>query len=163
MKMNPNNRVPRRRELGFSLVEIMVVLVIIGLMSGMVVMTLPKRKPPLDGQMQELTRQINAIASEALISGSVMAAGFSTNGYVFYRYGQGEWSIIMKSEWINIPKITLQKTGVTLPLTEQVVPMLLFEPTGLSSVFTLTCIGKGGQYALFSKGDGKVTLQRTPL
>lgn len=134
------------------------VLFIIGLISGAVVMTLPK-EPPAAKQMAEgLTQQLNMAAQESLLSGAPFALGVSEIGYSFLTYNGTEWVNTASQDWADGLTAQLTKDGEPIKLTEAALPHILFEPTGSSSVFALSLSSFEASYSLSSLGDGRVTL-----
>jgi len=87
------------KDSGFTLVEILCVLVVIGLMSSVVILSMPTPKSNLEKQAILLSGQLNALAQDGLISGTVNAAGFSKEGYALYSFENSEWTQRASGEW----------------------------------------------------------------
>lgn len=150
---------PKNR--GFTLVEILVVLFILGVTSSVVVLNMPTPKSALEKQATLLTGQLNALAQDGLISGSVTAAGFSKDGYALYVFENSEWSERAAGEWHESYRLTLSRAAAKLDMPKTTEPLILFQPTGLSTPFELTLSGREINYALTSKGDGRVELMKS--
>lgn len=132
---------------------------IIGLVSSAVVMNLPK-DPPAAKQMAEgLTRQLNIAAQESLLSGTPFALGVSERGYSLLTYDGTDWVTTDSREWADDLEAKLTKNGESIKLTEEPLPHILFEPTGVSSVFALSLSNFEASYSLLSLGDGRVALE----
>ncbi len=159
---------PRRRPLnrsaqgehGFTLVEVMTVLVIIGLISGVVILNFPQPKTELDEGANNLLTRVNVAAQNAVISGRVAALGVSGTGYSLYDHQAGEWALTFSEDWPAGVRISLEKNGRNVKLPDEDIPVILFEPTGLSDTFSVNLIEGGGQhFELSSAGDGRAVLK----
>lgn len=135
------------------------VLVIIGLMSSAVVMTLPKDPPASRAVSDTLLKQFNQAAQESILSGAPAAFGASKSQYSFYSYDGFEWRVSSQRDWHDALSIELRKDGEDVKLTDTAVPLIIFEPTGNSSIYTLTLSDFNGRFVLSSKGDGRVILE----
>jgi len=149
------------KESGFTLVEILSVLVLIGLMSSVVILSLPEPKSELDKQAAILSGQLNALAQDGLISGSVTAAGFSKDGYALYAFENSEWTERAAGEWQDSYRMTLTRASAKLELPKKTEPIILFQPTGLSTPFEFTLSDRDTKYALKTVGDGRVELVKS--
>lgn len=134
-------------------------LVIIGLMSSAVVMTLPKAPPASSSVSEGLLKQFNQTAQTSLLSGRPAAFGLSKAYYAFYDYSASEWTSLGPQKWPDALSVEMNKDGESVKFTEKVAPLIIFEPTGSSSVFSLTLSDFDGRYTLSSNGDGRVTLE----
>ena len=149
------------KEAGFTLVEILSVLVVIGLMSSVVILSMPQPKSELDKQAQRLSVELNALAQDGLISGSVTAAGFSKDGYALYTFENSEWTERVSAEWQDSYRMTLTRASAKLELPKKADPIILFQPTGLSTPFEFTLSDRETKYALKTAGDGRVDLVKS--
>lgn len=148
-------------EAGFTLIEILSVLVIIGLLTGLVVVTLPQSKSETEIQARNLVTQLNALSQDGLISGEIRSFGVSETGYALYRY-DGEVFVTAKTaDWATALEPALQREGVKVKLPEELSPQILFEPTQISTPFSLALIGPKASFELSSKGDGRIILVKT--
>ena len=137
----------------------MLVLVIIGLMSSAVVMSLPKDPPASQAVSEGLLKRFNQTAQTSLLSGETAAFGASKTALVMYGYDGTDWIVADTVNWPDDLRVSLQKDGQDIKLTQDTPPLIIFEPTGSSSVFTLTLSDFEGRYVLSSKGDGRVLLE----
>ena len=149
------------KDAGFTLVEILCVLVVIGLMSAVVVLSIPPPKSELDRQAALLTRQLNALAQDGMISGSVTAAGFSKDGYALYSFENSEWAEKATADWSGSYRLTLSRGSTKLDMPKTAEPIMVFQPTGLSTPFELTLSDRETKYALKAEGDGRVALVKS--
>lgn len=80
-------------EAGFSLTELLVVVFIIGLMSTLVLVSIPPAATPLERAADRLENSLSQAAREAIVSGEPIAWSHSaTGGSRFEAYRQGEWT-----------------------------------------------------------------------
>lgn len=146
------------KEAGYTLVEIMAVMVIIGLMTSAVVLTLPKDKAVVNVYAEDLVRDINGAAQASLLSGKMAALGVSEKAYAIYAYEDDAWVSKREGDWPDGVFVTFEKDKAELQLTEEIVPLALFEPTGQSTVFDLTLRNHDKVLKLSSQGDGRVVM-----
>lgn len=76
---------------GFTLVELMVVVAVMGLLAGAVVLTVGA---PGSGPTESATRfavRLAAARDEAILTGRPISSWVSPSGYGFDRYGDGHW------------------------------------------------------------------------
>jgi len=85
---------PGRGEDGFSLIELMVVVFIIGLMSTLVLVSLPARALDSARHAEALARAFHLASREAILSGEPVAWSLrQPAAHRFERYRQGEWRV----------------------------------------------------------------------
>ncbi len=150
---------PRDKQAGFTLVEILTVLVIIGLMASAVVMTLPREKPAIYAQSEALVTVLNGAAQNSLITGRPHALAMSKTAFAIYDFQDGEWLEVKSLPRPDGVKAELRKNNLAIKLTDDLVPVAVFEPTGLATPFELVLSDFDREEILVSSGDGRVTLQ----
>lgn len=107
---------------GFTLLEIMLVLLLMGMLSVGVVMTLPNNlvsEEDVDWQAQRFTTLLQFAEDEALISGTELGLYFHENSYqfVFYNHKKKKWLPVSNKQIagkIEVPKaleISYQLSG----------------------------------------------------
>jgi len=84
----------RSGERGFTLVELMVVIVIIGLMSGAVVLTMADPRGRIASDVDRFAGRVRAARDSAIVEGRPVALWVSTTGYGFERRERREWRAI---------------------------------------------------------------------
>ena len=149
------------KDAGFTLVEILVVLAILAITTSVVILSIPPTVMPIEKQANRLHLEINALAQDGLISGAVTAAGFSKDGYALYAFENSEWTQKASGEWQDNYRLTLTRVTTKLDIPKTTEPIILFQPTGLSTPFELTLSDRETRYALKTAGDGRVDLVKS--
>ncbi len=134
---------PNAHDDGFTLIELLVVIFIIGLMSSVVVMSLPKGMADGQEQAEDLAKAINSLSREAVASGEAVSWTFVDGQNLFERYHKGEWialnaasRFVAKSKTTQDIKVTVSLSGVETERRHLVdkrikpEPPVLFFPTG---------------------------------
>ena len=87
-------RGPRDAQAGVTLVEVLVVLVLIGVMAGVVGLSLGPvdRGGALDREANLLVARLNRAADEALLANAPVAFVWTRNSYAFLTLQQNEWA-----------------------------------------------------------------------
>ena len=82
----------RSAQVGLSLIEMLVVLVIMGLVTGLVVLTAPSRTPPATTAAERLRGELTALRMRAITEGTPI--GISAPGGIIraHQYRNGAWS-----------------------------------------------------------------------
>ncbi|HTH27925.1 MAG TPA: GspH/FimT family pseudopilin [Sphingobium sp.] len=81
----------RSAQYGFTLVELMVVLVIIGLMSGAVLLTMADPRGRLSDDADRFAGRVRAAHDHAIVTARPVALWVSTTGYGFEERRDGQW------------------------------------------------------------------------
>ncbi|AZN36046.1 type II secretion system minor pseudopilin GspH [Iodobacter ciconiae] len=152
------------RQLGFTLIEILVVLSIIGIIMGLAVVRLDLS----DGQRVE--REASRLASlfesardEAITSGQTIAWSSDGQGYQFWlQDAQNNWQSIAAHDLLN-PRVLeeVQVEGFTVNLREQRLgERLVFEPSGVNVPFSLRLRLNNSRLELVGDVMGRVEVRR---
>lgn len=143
---------------GFSLIETLMVLVIISLMTGVVVLSMPRDKPAIETHASLMATQFSTAAQNSIISGKPQAFGFFKDAYLFYEFTDGEWAVLSETNWPDEIAIEFSKDDLPLDTPKEPVPLVVFEPLGLSTAFSLQLEGDEKTIVFSSSGDGKVLM-----
>ena len=121
---------------GFTLIEVMVVLVIIGVLITMTTLSVDRRSPEerLEKQAQQLQALVRLAREQAIVRGREVGLGFTRSGYRFFdRSPEGEWA--------PIPSAALRGRqldgGTDLSVSMDGMPIILEETVEEPQVFLL--------------------------
>ncbi|MEQ8736723.1 MAG: prepilin-type N-terminal cleavage/methylation domain-containing protein [Rhodospirillaceae bacterium] len=81
----------RHNTKGFTLVELIMSLFVIGLMTGAVVWTLPSGRTDVDKEAVRLAARLKSTAQESILSGEVLGVSVNNDRYAFHRFRRGQW------------------------------------------------------------------------
>ena len=149
---------------GFTLVEILVVLLIFGLMTSMVVLNLPKQKNPLYKQGRQIATQLEYAAQTSLVNHKTLGVRFTKDGYEIVEYKLKGWESVASYNFTqgNIPQFKLIKNGVKVNLKQAVSnnePLILYGTTGLATPFRLFLEGVDSEMELIGARDGIIAIK----
>ncbi len=116
-------------ETGFTLVELMIVLVILGLMASIVVLSFPDGSNDLEQDAQIFAARTAALRDNAILQSRPMAVQVTPSGYSFLGRRQGSWSVLEDKPF----RSTNWSGGVTADIGEAGPLLISFESTGLPS------------------------------
>ncbi|MBV7257813.1 prepilin-type N-terminal cleavage/methylation domain-containing protein [Pacificimonas sp. WHA3] len=142
------------RQTGFTLVELMVVLAIVGVASAAVVMTIPGDEVRAREEAERLGSRLIAARDRALFSGRDTAAVMSAEGYRFEERVNGAWRQIQEkplapASW---------ESGVGVGLAQGEVERVRFDAVGLSEGTALALTGGAERYIVNISTAGDVTI-----
>ncbi|MEM6898976.1 MAG: prepilin-type N-terminal cleavage/methylation domain-containing protein [Pseudomonadota bacterium] len=81
----------RQEEQGFTLVEVLLVVFIIGLSAGLVVMTLPEGPARLEREAQQVEAALQQLEDLTVLTGQVHGVEFLEQGFEVVRRVEGGW------------------------------------------------------------------------
>ena len=133
---------------GFSLVEMLVVVVIIGLMTGVAVLSVSLEDThPARDSAERLSSLIRLASEEASLQGENLALGFWQRGWRFYVLrGETQWQPVAGDRLLRprpLPRgltfaLQLQGVQVQLPDRDRTQPQVFLMASGEMEPFTLT-------------------------
>jgi general secretion pathway protein H len=139
---------------GFTLIELMVVLVIIGLMTGAVMLTMADPRGRVTNDIDRFAGRVRAARDSAIIAGRPVSLWVSPTGYGFEKRAQGQWQSVSDG-----PLAAQDWTGETraqLSGTSQF--RIVFDSVGRADQpLRFALLRDGRQVALRMDLDGKVT------
>lgn len=88
-----------RGERGFTLVELMVVIVIMGLLASVAVLALPERGGGLRAEAERFAARAKAAQEAALVNARATSLSIDAGGYAVARSDAGAWQEVARYEW----------------------------------------------------------------
>lgn len=138
---------------GFTLVELMVVLVIVGLMGAAVVLTAPDDSRTLVREADTFAARLVHAGEEAILTARVVQVTVDAHGYAFARQSFGRWQALDEG-----PFEPVAWAEGTTPMLDgrQVQASFRFEPTGGSAEQRVLLARNGRQVEVAVGASGKV-------
>ena len=135
---------PRRN--GFSLVEMMVVLFVMGVLTTAVVLLLPGDADRLRRETERFAARASAARDQAIASGAPVAVVVSEAGYYFEERRDGAWSPAHRrglalTDWSEGTVVAVATPGGQTGGRARIV----FDPVGLASSDLHVRLSRGGQ------------------
>ena len=147
---------------GFSLVEMLVVVVIIALMTGVAVLSVSLADDhPARDSAERLASLIRLASEEGSLQGENLALGFWQRGWRFYVLrGEAQWEPVTGDRLLRprpLPRgltfaLQLQGMQVQLPGRDQTKPQVFLMASGEMEPFTLT-VRDGGRTMQVLRGN----------
>jgi general secretion pathway protein H len=140
--------VPGRSNGGFTLVELMVVLVIVGLVSAAVVLAMPDPRGALRQEALRLAARTDAARERAMMDNRPVALVLGEGGYGFEWRTEGEWRPIAQR-----PFVAQDWSEGTRASIEGGEARVVFDSTGFAEPARLRLV-RGREEAVVEVSDG---------
>ncbi|PHR61342.1 MAG: type II secretion system protein GspH [Robiginitomaculum sp.] len=155
----------KHKQAGFTLVEVMVVLLIMGVMAGMVIMNLPPQKDPALVIGEKLMSRLRIAAQSSMVENRSFGVKLDESGYSIVSYENNEWLEISRHEFEleRKPILSLSRNEEVLNLAtlkKQNIPVIRYDSTGLATPFTLSIETQTLRFQIEGAVDGGVTMTR---
>ena len=144
-----------RRARGFTLVELMVALVVIGLAGAAVALTLPAPGDALATEADAFAARLAHARDEAILGMRTIEVGVTAGGYAFSRRGFEGWQPLDGRAFAD--QAWAAGTQPQLPRGDGRVAFL-FDPTGASEPRSLVLVREGRRARVSVDGAGEVAV-----
>lgn len=160
----------RLRAGGFTLLEVMLVLIIIGIVTGMAVLALDSgvSEPPVEAEGQRLAALLQLHRETAILRREQRGLRVSSDGYQFMSYRDGEWQPLENGSLVNYRKLP-EELQLRLQLADSEPdgeffgaedgPQIWLSSTGAGLPFELELRSRAGGARWVIEGDSYGDLQ----
>ena len=168
-KNSPADTSARDGQAGFTLVEILCVLALLGLTAGLVVLNLPQPAPKFRTEVQSVTTLLNLAARQSVIDGKTRGVDFTTGQLDILEF-DGEWTSDHERDFTDVSGLDLIVENQTIDLTArektkektELPPLIYFDATGNVTPFTLSLNGREESFTLSPDARGRIVMEATP-
>ena len=153
---------PSCKTAGFTLIEVMIVVVIVAIMSGAVVMSIPRDVNDLFKEEADRFRVLLRLAQdEAILQSREFALGFTHSGYAFFQLDNNHWLAKTDGPFKarGLPSnlgAELYLEGIPVVLDEEVKPQVFIYSSGEVTPFKYHLVFPGEE-------DKKIKLDINPI
>ena len=157
---------PLHKDAGFTLVEILCVLALLGLTAGLVVLNLPKPAPPFRTEVQSVTTLLNLAARQSIIDGKSRGIDMTAGRLDIFAY-DGEWVSDRQQDFTDIYGVELTVEGAEIDLAARekkkeksdLPPLIYFDATGNVTPFILSLEGREESFILSPDPRGRIVME----
>ena len=137
-----------QRERGFSFVELMVVIAIIGLAATAVILAVPDPGGSVQSEAERFAARAKAARDSAIVEARPVALTLDSEGYAVARRRGGEWQTTARFEWSDGTAVEAANARTR------------FDSTGLAEPLSLTLRRGERAVAVDVGADGSVHVRR---
>lgn len=142
----------RARRAGFTLVELLMTVAIIGLAAGAVVLSVPDPRPSVAEDAERFAARLSRAREEAVLSNRPVAVEATADGYGFTVFDGADWKPLAEGPFDPEP----WSDGLSMSPAGPV--RVVFDPTGVADPATLILSRDGATSRVEVDGAGEVTL-----
>jgi len=143
------SRTHKSRRQGFTLVELLVVITVIGVAATAVVLSAPDPRPSVVVEGERLAARLVTARDEAILGNRSVAVMIDAQGYRFHSLDGAEWHPLNGSL-----KASLWPEGISVTETLRVV----FDPTGASEPAEVRLVKNNRVMTLNIDGAGEISI-----
>ena len=127
----------RGQRSGFTLVELLMVVAIMGLAAAAVVLSVPDPRPPVGDEAERFAARLVRAREEALLTNRAVAVEATAEGYAFSSFDGVQWSPLTdgpfgQEAWAEDTAARPEGQPADAPLR------VVFDPTGVAEAASLT-------------------------
>lgn len=137
---------------GFTLVELLMVVAILGLAAGAVVLAVPDPRPAVGAEAERFAARLSRARDEAVLSNRPVAVEVTPTGYAFTAFGGRAWSAL--SDGPFGPETWQAATAIA----PEEGARFIFDPTGVAEPIALTLARDGKRRTVSVDGAGEVRI-----
>lgn len=143
----------RKGRAGFTLVELLMTVAILGLAAGAVVLSMPDPRPAVGQEAERFAARLAAARDEAVLGNRPVAVEASTTGYVFSSFDGATWIPLRAGPF----KDEAWQAGTAMSASVEPA-RVVFDPTGTADPVSLTLARDGGARTIAVDGAGQVSI-----
>ena len=154
---------PRIRTSGFTLLELLVVLVVMGIMLGMVSMSaIPNKKQALTGDAQRIALLLQLAREEAIVRNRPIAFEMDSDQFRFYIRGDNSWEPLTDNDLFR--ERSFQKSPLVITMqpspTQSALPLrIIFGREPVDKPFVLTLAFEDASVSIQADGLGHFSVE----
>ncbi|WP_407646331.1 prepilin-type N-terminal cleavage/methylation domain-containing protein [Henriciella litoralis] len=149
---------PARRDRGMTLIEVLVVVFIMGLVSGVAVLSLPERPGPQERAMRDVRQLLEGVHDRAILTGEVTGLEVTDTGFRVLSWTGQEWMPV-RTTALDLPRGVHLEVVADDPRARSrrsgELDRIIFNPLGIAEPvrLALTYRARSWQFELTPEGD----------
>jgi len=152
-----------KKHTGFTLLELLVVLVVVGVMLGLVTLNaLPNKQQTLQKDAQRVALLLELAREEAIVRNSQVAFEVDSDGYRFYVRNNNEWKLLTDNDLFRERSFKDSPLVITMNPSQKdmVLPLkIIFGREPVDKAFTLTLSYEGTSVSIHADGVGHFSVE----
>lgn len=140
------------RRAGFTLVELLMVVAILGLAAGAVVLAVPDPRPAVGAEAERFAARLSRARDEAVLSNRPVAVEVTAAGYDFTTFDGRAWTPLSDGPF----GAEAWQAGTVPDPREDA--RFVFDPTGVAEPLRLTLVHEGKRINISVDGAGEVRI-----